>query len=287
MSSDDFNTISARRGERAREIEVLRQHYRQHRDALQRMIADAPTEHLATEYQRLVGEIDRALGKLSELEGIAAPEAAARPQREERPIAGAVTEPGMRPLVVAPGAMRDELADAPTIPPAPHEAGLRLPLIVGVAVIALALIGWLIWRASGDRNKPSIVEEQTATTSAAPVVSTADDTIEPASTPQSRVLTAAPASQDYGEIRKGTRATRQFEISNKTEQPISLQVARSACRCLFYEHAPVVPPHGKENLTVTIDAARAKAGELRETIRVQSKSSPAVGTTVDVIATIR
>ena len=70
--SEDFGTINVKRGERAREIEVLRQHYRQHREALARMIADAPTEHLAAEYQRLVIEIDRALGKLNELEGMAA-----------------------------------------------------------------------------------------------------------------------------------------------------------------------------------------------------------------------
>jgi hypothetical protein len=294
MSSEDFGTINARRGERAREIEVLRQHYRQHRDALQRMIADAPTEHLAGEYQRLVGEIDRALGKLNELEGIAAPPPTApiapepaRP-RDQRAMSGAATSPGMRPLVTSPGATaHDELADAPTIPPAPRESGSRLPLIIGVALVALGLIGWLIWRASGDRERPAIVEETTATGTAAPVVSTADDTIEPAAPPAAQGLAATPRKHDYGEIRKGTRATRQFEISNKTEDPITLQVARSTCRCLYYEHAPVVAPHGKENLTVTIDGARAKAGELRETIRVASKSNATVGTTVDVIATIR
>ena len=56
--SDDFGTINVSRGERAREIEVLRQHYRQHREALVRMTSDAPTEHLAAEYQRLIVEID-------------------------------------------------------------------------------------------------------------------------------------------------------------------------------------------------------------------------------------
>src|SRR5258708_39606786 len=67
--SDEFGTVSVKRGDRAREIEVLRQHYGTHRDALQRMIPDAPTEQLAAEYQRLVASIDASLRKLDELEG--------------------------------------------------------------------------------------------------------------------------------------------------------------------------------------------------------------------------
>src|SRR5258706_12872036 len=69
LMSDDFGTVNVRRGDRAREIEVMRQRYRAHRDTLQRLAADAPTDHLATEYQRLAGEIDVAMGKLHELEG--------------------------------------------------------------------------------------------------------------------------------------------------------------------------------------------------------------------------
>ena len=49
--SDDFGTVNVRRGERSREIEVLREHYRTHRDALGRMAAEAPTQHLTAEYQ--------------------------------------------------------------------------------------------------------------------------------------------------------------------------------------------------------------------------------------------
>jgi hypothetical protein len=88
-------------------------------------------------------------------------------------------------------------------------------------------------------------------------------------------------------VRKGTRATRQYEIANTTDEPISIALARSACRCLYYEHAPVVPPKAKESITVTIDGARAQVGTLRESIRVSSKADPAVGTSLDVIATVR
>ncbi|HKO55225.1 MAG TPA: hypothetical protein VJ276_05060, partial [Thermoanaerobaculia bacterium] len=66
--SDEFGTVNVRRGDRAREIEVIRQHYRAHRDALAKMMSDAPTEHLAAEYQRLLHDIDASLAKLDELE---------------------------------------------------------------------------------------------------------------------------------------------------------------------------------------------------------------------------
>ena len=65
--SDDFGTVNVKRGDRAREIEVLRQHYRAHRETLMRMVPDAPTEQLAGEYQRLVVSIDNSLRKLDEL----------------------------------------------------------------------------------------------------------------------------------------------------------------------------------------------------------------------------
>src|SRR5688572_15892979 len=131
--SDDLGTINAKRGERAREIEVLRQHYRQHREALARMNMDAPTEHLAAEYQRLITEIDRALGKLNELEGGAAP-------LPNTPVAAEVNRP---------------LRRTEELPMGDAEPRSRVPLIIAAAVIALALIGWLIWRASSDRDRKS------------------------------------------------------------------------------------------------------------------------------------
>jgi hypothetical protein len=287
--SDDFGTINLKRGERAREIEVLRQHYRQHRDALARMIADAPTEHLATEYQRLVGEIDRALAKLHELEGgaTAPPPIVDVPPPPHRP-----TDPGMRPL--AQDTLYDELAEPPAIPVSEAEPRSRVPLILGAAILALAIIGWLIWRASSERTAGTAIVEETATatsdTSGTDTVeagtSTSDSTIEPAAAVPAG-LAVIPVSHDYGTIRKGTRATRQYELSNTTDEPMTISVARSACRCLYYEHAPVIPPKAKENLTVTIDGARAKAGTLHEQIRVASKANAAVGVTIDVNATIQ
>lgn len=282
--SDDFGTINVRRGERAREIEVMRQHYRQHRDALERMVADAPTEHLAAEYTRLIAEIDRSLVKLEELEG----KGVAPPPPPPPPAAAAPKAP----LHPARRGLDDDLADAPAIPPADAgEERSRLPLIIGAALVALALIGWLIWRASSDRAPGAVVEETTAvatdTNTEEAGTTAADDTIAPAGAPIDSGITATPDSHDFGVVRKGTRATRQYELSNTTDEPLSVSVARSACRCLYYEHAPVIPPKAKENLTVTVDGARAKAGELREQIRITSKADAAVSTTIDVNATIR
>jgi hypothetical protein len=282
--SDDFGTINLRRGERAREIEVLREHYRQHRNTLQGMIADAPTEHLANEYQRLIGEIDRALAKLHELEGgAAAPPIAAAPPPPPRS-----NDPGMRPL--AQETVYDDLAEPPAIPVSEAEPRSRLPLILGAAVLALAIIGWLIWRASSDRTGGTAIVEETATAATTDTAeagtSASNDTIEPAATIPAG-LAVIPVSHDYGTIRKGTRATRQYELSNTTDEPMTIDVARSTCRCLYYEHAPVIPPKAKENLTVTVDGARAKAGTLHEQIRITSKADAAVGATIDVNATIQ
>jgi hypothetical protein len=285
--SDDFGTINVRRGERAREIEVMRQHYRQHRDALERMIADAPTEHLAAEYTRLVSEIDRSLVKLEELEGRSS---APPPPPPPPAAAAAATTAPQAPLHPARRGLDDELAEAPVIPPAePGEERSRLPLIIGAALVPLALIGWLIWRASSDRAPQAVVEETTAvaTDTVEAGTTAADDTIAPAGAAIATGITATPDSHDFGVVRKGTRATRQYELSNTTDEPLSVNVARSACRCLYYEHAPVIPPKAKENLTVTVDGARAKAGELREQIRITSKADAAVSTTIDVNATIR
>ncbi|HEV7767036.1 MAG TPA: DUF1573 domain-containing protein [Thermoanaerobaculia bacterium] len=279
--SDEFGTINVRRGERAREIEVLRQHYRQHREALARMTSDAPTEHLAAEYQRLIVEIDRSLGKLGELEGAAAiPPPAPGPAGNPR----LKTEPGMRPLVTLPIAEEVEELTPADLPLGEEEPRSRVPLILAATLVALVLIGWLVWRASSDRGAaPEVVAESTAPDTSVEEPTTATATVAPATGP----LAVAPPSHDYGVIRKGTRATRQFEIANNSDEPVSIAVDRSACRCLYYEHAPVVPPKSKESLTVTIDGAKAKVGELREAVRIKLKNDPTVATTVDVKAMIQ
>jgi hypothetical protein len=287
--SEEFGTVSVRRSDRAREIEVLRQHYRRHRETLMQMIGDAPTEILAGEYRRLVHDIEQALIKLDEVEGRptasgATPVPPPPPRADHDASLRTKTEPGMRPLVTT--APMDEELGSGSYPAADDsDSRSRLVLIVGAALVALILIGWLIWRASSD-GKPEPVREGgpvTTTTMAVPD----EGPVTPAPPPVENAISVAPVLHDYGVIRKGTRATRQFEIVNNSDEPVSVEVARSGCRCLYYEHAPVIPPKAKESLTVTIDGARAKAGPLRETIRVSAKSSPAAQSSFEVAATIR
>jgi hypothetical protein len=255
--SDDFGTINVCRAERSRELEAVRQQYRRHRESLESMIADAPPEPLAREYQRLIDEIDASLAKLNGLGPGIPPE----------------HDPGLRPLVTA------------NLPEAEPEPRSRLPLIVVIAVVALAAIGWLIWRASSRTRGASPLVEDTMATGTAPVTETTETTVTVA--PAADALTVAPPSHDYGVIHKGTRATRQFEVTNHTGETITIALARSTCRCLFYEYQAAIAPGKKESVTVTIDGARAKVGGLRETVRVSAKSDPSVGTSVDVIATVQ
>ena len=294
MSDDDFGTVNVRRGDRAREIELLRKHYREHRDTLGRLAAEAPTEYLAGEYHRLIGAIDSALGKIDDLEG--------RPPAVDPhgdPLR-AKTEPGTRTLITP--------NPTPSAPPPPPPArgmepehvvapapGSRLLLMAVAALVVLAIIGYLIYRASGDR-RAATSSTTTIAESTAPVTNAPPGTIEPVTPAPATTSSAAaragalsltPAVADYGTIRRGTRAARQIEVTNSSNAPISIKVARSQCKCLFYEYKDTIAPKKKETITVTVDGARAKAGTLAETIDVTSKADPSVSATFEVSATIK
>ncbi|MEA2489089.1 MAG: hypothetical protein QOH21_881 [Acidobacteriota bacterium] len=280
--SDDFGTVNVNRGQRAREIEVMRAHYRRHREALVSMAADAPTETLATAYQRLIHDIDLSLTKLDDLEGrgtgtipLATPPPAPPTAPGDQPIAHTMYGD-------------DEPTHTDYVPPYDATRGggkSRLAIMVVATLLVLGAIAWLVWRGSSDRQPESAVIDTVDTSATAPIPD--PDTTTTTTAAIASELAMTPAVQNYGTIRKGTRATRQFEINNRTDAPITVSVSRSACRCLFYEYVELVPPKGKESVTVTIDGARAKAGELRETVKVTSKKNPAVSTTFNVEAEIR
>jgi hypothetical protein len=255
--SKEFGTVSVRRGDRAREIEILRQQYGRHRDTLASLAADAPTEHLASEYARLIREIDTALGKLGELEGQVPSD----------------TQPGTRPLITPPGMINPDVSE----PAEPGSALPRVALIIAAGVVVLALIAWLMWRASEPTPTPVVRER----------VETGPVTPAPKPVPIAASLAVDPRSHDYGTIRKGTRAVRQFQVTNKSDESVTLNVERSACRCLYYDYAGPISPHGKEIVTVTVDGAKAKSGPLHEIVSVSSKKDPAVSASFEVKATIR
>ncbi len=284
--SDDFGTVNVRRGDRAREIEVLRQHYRAHRDALGRMVSDAPTEQLAAEYQRLIAGIDESLRKLDELEG----RPTTQPGSRAVPPPSSMTSPGMRPLSADPVTEPQRYIEEPP----PSNAGGRTLLIIVVGVLVLGAIAYLIWRASRDRRPTttttgSVVEQ--------PVTPATADTIAPMTTapvtptttlaPAAGSLKVTPAMADYGVVRKGTRAVRQFDASNSGAAPLDIQVARSACRCFFYAFHSPIPAHGKETITVTVDGAKAKVGTIDEQLAVTSKKDPSVSATISIRAVVK
>jgi hypothetical protein len=270
--SDDLSTVNARR---TRELENLRQLFRRHRETL----------------AKLMQETDAAMATLEDLgrppssSGASGTSASPPPLPDE--LRGTPrnrgTQPGMQPLAPSPSPHDDLVDDVE------RDSRSRLALMLIAGILALALIGAVIWWASKDRapERPLVDDETTTTATASDTVD--DDetaTIAPANDPRA-LLTVTPGATDYGAIRKGTRATRQFEIANNSEEPMSITAARSTCRCLYYEYAPVVPPKAKETITVTIDGAKAAAGPLRETVRISSRSDPTTSATFEVSATIR
>jgi len=265
--SNEFGTVNVSRGDRARDLEILRQQYRRHRQTLASLSADAPTEQLAAEYARLTREIDLALRKVDELEG--------RTLSDTQPVKA---QPGSRPLVTPPGMFNVDEGD----PATPGSAVPRVALIMGAGVIVLVLIGWLMWRASGEKPATPVVRTETA-----PIAEIAPRPVTPAPKPRPPALAVDPGAQDYGTIGRGTRAVRQFRVTNNTEQTVPLQVARSTCHCLYYEHVGAIAPHTKETITVTIVATKTKRGALHETVHVSSKQDPAVSATFEVNAVIK
>lgn len=280
--SDDFGTVSSRKGERAREIARLREHYRNHRETLSGLAGDAPSDHLATEYERLVGEIDNAVRKLDELEGKSAATSVPPPTPADT---NPMIRPATRPGATAPGSR-------PLVRPAEPETvvgrtpGITIAMIIVAGLLVIGAIAYLVWHPRSN-PKPTVVE-QPVSTSTVPAVSTAPPTITPATPPAAAAsLKISPALADYGVVRKGTRAVRQFEVVNESGGPIELQVARSTCRCLFYDYKSKLAPNGKETITVTVDGARAKQGTLQEQVDVSAKGNPGVAASFTVQATIK
>jgi hypothetical protein len=324
--TDDLSTVSVRRGDRTREIELLKQHYREHREALRGLLNDAPSESLAREYHRLIADIDTALTKLEELEvgnttrvseppppppppsaytspsyAPAAPMAAAAAA-----AAGATVNDRMRTAGDRPLAPSSTVSSLPPLEPEPRDEpassgasgnerpsgspNLRALMMVAGALIVLAIIGWLIWRASSDRKPASaIVETPASTTGRETAVDSSRETVTVPVTPApvaAATLRITPATSDYGTIRKGTRAVRQFELTNGSSAPLAIHLSRSNCRCLFYDYHETVPANAKETITVTIDAARVKNGSVDETVTVAGKKDPSATATFAVRARI-
>ena len=271
--SDELGTVNIKNKAMARDIDALRQRYIEHKQALESLASEAPTEALAMRYRQVMAEIQTSIDKLGDLErdidgGAAVPGDLPGVRR---------TSPGMRPL-------RGDPQMAPLTVPVENTGG-RTIMILAAGVLLLGVLAFFVWRfvTSGDDPAPAT---NVAATETAIETATASDTIEPGAPPKA-VLSAEPATQDYGVVRRGTRATRQFELANNTDQPMTVRAQRSECRCLWFEYADTIPPQGSTTMTVTVDGAKAKPGSLREAVQIASRTDPAVTTTFEVVAEIQ
>lgn len=287
MADEDWGTVSIKPKKRSgRDVDALRERYANQRDILGQLAADAPSEHLASEYVRVKEEVETALARLDALETadstqIGAPDGGRLPAGPTtgRPTwsAAEVREAGS-----VPGALHAGTSPSPVV----SEDRTRLFLIPFVGLILLLLLGYFVWRSFSHRNdaESRIVEQ---TIAASP--SGASDPIERAAPEPATVaeLRITPPSQEFGSIRKGTRAARQYELVNRTGGAIAFKVTRSACRCIYYEYVDHLAIDGKGTLTVTVDGSRAKTGELRESIDITGKADKKPLGSFEVVAAIQ
>ncbi|HEX8152638.1 MAG TPA: hypothetical protein VF698_05905, partial [Thermoanaerobaculia bacterium] len=186
--SDEFGTVNYKRGDRAREIEILRQHYSHHRETILGLMGDAPTEHLAAEYQRLIHDIDASIAKIAELEGRPTSASGAVPLPPPPAVRAGAARPNAARPNAANAAYDPEVTEHDYVPPppAPGEANpqSRMMLMIVAGLVVLALIGWLIWRASSGRSPEgqvvdAPVTESVSDTAADTAADAADGTIAP------------------------------------------------------------------------------------------------------------
>lgn len=295
MSEDEFGTVNVKRQQMARELETLKQRYLAHRETLARLEADAPSEQLAARYAQLQNEIATAMSKLDDLGSGRTSAPAPTTARASIPTAPGTTpvgNPGWQNRSVL-NVDHSILGDAPTAPldaASEDDAGKRLLLIGLVTVAILVLLGYVAWRYSRRHttSTPVIVErDHTTTTETAPVSTVtpiATDSVittEPVA-PKSNAtgsgkakLEVTPVIADFGSIKKGSSALRQFQIVNHSGTPLQVDIKRSKCRCLWFDYDKRVPANGSTILAVKLDGVRAKVGALDEQVEVTAKEAKA------------
>ena len=274
---DEFETAAGRTAERKSEIERIRENYGHHREALVRMVAEAPSQGLAAEYQRIIRVIDDSVAKLNQLDS---------------PVSA--TLPGTT-STAAQDFSRKTLSDEPNTVSSPVRSSnaMRTALILIVAVLAIAVFAFLVQRSrhknagSGASSDTIVTESSSSTSPARPIERTTTPPVSAVPATPASVITVTPASADFGVIRKGTRAVRQFQLVNHSDSALDLFVERSTCHCLFYEYGKSVAAKGKETITVAVDGARVRNGVLNETVKITSKKDPNAEASFQVLAKVK
>ena len=297
MTDEDWSEREIDRGAAIdREVDRLRGVYRDHAETLSKLAASAPSKQLARRYQELISEINKSIVGLDEVE----PGAIARktgetpapmPEREkptrELPLPVPPSPPPAPPK--APPAERPILSTyAASPPPEESEQGalLRIVFIVGLAVVLIAVLGLFVWKYSGDRPAPRN-DDTPPPVVAIPV---AEEPVAPAPEPKPvrpTHLTVSPQQQDFGTVAKGTSGVRTFELTNTGTRPLTLEIARSKCRCLWYDPPKSIPAGGRGTLTVRVDGTKAPAGLLAESIEISGKGDPDATAVLEITADVK
>lgn len=287
MSDEDWShreiDDGSSRGGRAvdREIERLKTVYRQHADALASLAASAPTKALARKYSDLIGEINRSILGLDDPGALARRSTAERAHPPSEPPRARPPSPSRPPAVAAAASevkLRTEPGSYPVVVESEAGALGRIVLILGLAILVIAVLAFFVWKfgdAPSTKGSPAEVSK--------PVPSVTDV---PASAPLPG-LEVSPQVQDFGVVYKGTRVARAFEITNTSDRDLTIEIERSECRCLWFDHPPMIPAGGKVALTIAVDGGLAEPGLVSETVVISMKEPPRRATEVLITAEIR
>jgi hypothetical protein len=271
---------------RSREIAALRRRYAEHREALGKLMADAPTDRLAQSYARVRAEVEDAISKIDEIEGAApgglsplgaaaiAASATEAPPPTHPALRGANdSRPGDDPLTIDQELLRD---------PVPEQNSRRMApaLVIAGILVLLLLLAFGLWRFMGREapGRDRIVEETPVT----PVEAIETATPEPPPSP----LAFAPESFDFGVVAKGTRKAQRFTVTNNTDAPVAPRLGRSECRCLWFQNPELIAAGASGVVTITVDGARAAVGPLVETVQISDREKRDVTGTVEIRAQV-
>ncbi|MGK2856732.1 MAG: DUF1573 domain-containing protein [Thermoanaerobaculia bacterium] len=297
MPGDDWSEREIDRGAALdREVDRLRGVYRDHAETLSKLAGTAPSKQLARRYQEMIAEINKAIVGLDGVDQDAitrktgerpAPIPDSEKPTREKPI----LPPGV-PIITP---QKPDTEERPILSsytaaakPEPAEgddgALMRIVLIVGLAVVMLAVLGLFVWKFSGDRTASSAGAKPVTIVEPPPK----EEPVTPAPEPEpASPLTISPQQQDFGTIAKGTSGVRTFELANRGKSTLTLQVARSRCRCLWYDLPRPLPAGGRGTLTVRLDGGKAPSGVLSESIGISAKSAPDAVAVFEVTADVK
>lgn len=297
MPGDDWSEREIDRGAALdREVDRLRGVYRDHAETLSKLAASAPSKQLARHYQEMIAEINKAIVGLDGVD----PEVIAR-KSGERPVQLPESErptrekplpaPGV-PIITPQKPENDErpilssYTVAATTAESEDRTLLRIVMIVGLAVVMIGVLALFVWKFSGDRAAPA--EPVTPATVTATPLEEEPVTPAPELKPgPASSLSISPQQQYFGTIAKGTNAVRTFEIVNRGKKAVTLEIARSRCRCLWYDPPATLPAGGRGTLTVRVDGAKAPEGLLTESIEISVKGTTDAAAVFEITAEVK